>query len=280
MKDYSPEVSQLFTLGIKEGNWLPENWPSYPELYHLTEAHIPELMDILESCNDIYEIIDGDYCGVPIEQAVWAPHHAWRALGQLRFEPVLELLIKIIRMDESFDYLREEIPSVIGLIGESAIPIATALIQERSTYSSIEIMGAEGLEHIAKLHPELRDRCVQELVNCLQHCEKYSDELNGMIILYLRNLGAKEALPVIEQAFAANKVDEMIMGDWIDVQYEFGAISMLELKQLQQALEKQQHKPVQLKFSTNSSALKDKDKGFGGAVDSLSKKKKKKKKSR
>ena len=46
--------------------------------------------------------------------------------------------------------------------------------------------------------------------------------LNGSLVSSLVALGAVEAAPLIEQAFAAGQVDEMVMGDWEDVQIAFG----------------------------------------------------------
>src|SRR6516165_3409465 len=43
-----------------------------------------------------------------------------------------------------------------------------------------------------------------------------------MIIASLLDLEAVEAAPVIKRAFAVDKVDEMMVGDWDWVQYDLG----------------------------------------------------------
>jgi hypothetical protein len=46
--------------------------------------------------------------------------------------------------------------------------------------------------------------------------------MNGFLVLHLIRLEALEALPVIKRAFDAGYVDEFVVGDWDDVQVEFG----------------------------------------------------------
>ncbi len=43
---------------------------------------------------------------------VWAPVHAWRALGQLRAEAAIELLISLLHYidDENDEWVNEELP--------------------------------------------------------------------------------------------------------------------------------------------------------------------------
>ena len=60
------------------------------------------------------------------------------------------------------------------------------------------------------------------MLDNLERCEENDDSVNGMIIASLLDLEAVEAAPVIKRAFAVDKVDEMMVGDWDWVQYDLG----------------------------------------------------------
>ena len=71
---YSPPVDQLLTYGEAHLS-SPDKWPNYLEL-GLGPEHIP---DLIRMATD-EELNHAD----PDTLEVWAPTHAWRALGQLR----------------------------------------------------------------------------------------------------------------------------------------------------------------------------------------------------
>jgi hypothetical protein len=62
-----------------------------------------------------------------------------------------------------------------------------------------------------------------------QQLEKYYPQqdanFNGLLIGCLVDLNAAEAAPVMEQAFAANRVDLMLQGDWEEVQIQLGLLA-------------------------------------------------------
>ena len=53
--------------------------------------------------------------------------------------------------------------------------------------------------------------------------------MNAFLVEALLELGAQEAAPLIERAFAQGYVDPMVMGDWEDVQVELGLKSAQEV---------------------------------------------------
>ena len=59
----------------------------------------------------------------------------------------------------------------------------------------------------------------------LQDFANEEREFNAFTISSLINLQAVEAVPVIEQAFAADKVDWSIQGDWEEVQIALGLLT-------------------------------------------------------
>ncbi len=78
------------------------------------------------------------------------------------------------------------------------------------------------MERIGADHPEARDACVAALTRPLEAFPDNGEILNANLIYGLTELRAEEALPLIERAFAAEVVDLALMGDWEDVQIEFG----------------------------------------------------------
>src|SRR5439155_22640571 len=71
-------------------------------------------------------------------------------------------------------------------------------------------------------HPEARDDVVAALMGQLEAFQRNGEALNANLVVGLTELRAAEALPLIERAFAAGAVDRAVMGDWEDVQIEFG----------------------------------------------------------
>ena len=115
----------------------------------------------------------------------------------------------------------DELPQVYGLIGAAAIPTIEAYLADKSHQEAAGLV-ADGLRHMAKLHPEDRDEAVAALMRLLENFAENEYELNGSLISSLVNLKALEAVPLIERAFAVDRVDEFITGDWDNVQVELG----------------------------------------------------------
>ncbi|HET8840985.1 MAG TPA: hypothetical protein VFN35_05925, partial [Ktedonobacteraceae bacterium] len=86
-------------------------------------------------------------------------------------------------------------------------------------------------EKIGLRWPESRPACVALLMKQLEQFPRNTPEINGFLIVGLVELKATEALLLIERAFAANHVDLMTIGDWEDVQVEFGLKSREEVEQ-------------------------------------------------
>jgi hypothetical protein len=210
---YSPPVDRLLNYGdcLKM-----REWPNYLEL-GLTTEHVPELIRMAKD-EDLH-FADTD------SLEVWAPVHAWRALGQLRAEAAIEPLVALLaRTDEDVedDWTPEELPHVFAEIGPAAIPALTAFLADdrRGVYS--RTAAANGLQHIAEKHPAARETVVAILMRQLEQFDDQEENFNAFLISSLADLKAAEALPLMERAFAADAVEEPIVGDWEDMQIEFG----------------------------------------------------------
>ena len=93
-----------------------DTWKSGLIIYPsgLTAGQIPELIQMAR--DEELHRADSD------SLEVWAPIHAWRALGQLRAEAAIVPLLRLLeRIDEEDDdWVVEELPVVFGMIGPTA----------------------------------------------------------------------------------------------------------------------------------------------------------------
>ena len=219
---YPSPVDKLLTIGEPDPAQ-PQDWLNYLEL-GLGPEHIPDLLRMLTD----NELFDPELLKEGAEKPEgWAPHHAMRALGQLRdvaaVEPLLSQSDRLLDYDEGLgEWGVEELPEVFGLIGPAAIPALTAYIADKSHGVDSRINASTGLEKIAEMHPEAREESVTALTRQLESAQENDPRLNSFIIDNLINLKAVEAAPVIERAFATNSVDMDIVGDWDDVQAALG----------------------------------------------------------
>lgn len=209
--DYPPPVSQLLTRGAPD----PGRWPDYLKLGFKAE-HVP---DLIRMATD-WDLHHGD----PESPAVYAPVHAWRALGQLRTAeavgPLLELLDE--GEEEDDDYILGEVPIVLGMIGPPAVPALAAFLSDpaRGPWARNGVANAFG--ELVREHPEARAECAAVLARQLEQPEKNPPDLNGWIIAELVTMKAVEAAPLMERAYTAGLVDEDVNGSWDHVAYDLG----------------------------------------------------------
>ena len=223
---YEPPVAELLRYGPCDG-LRAKDWPNYVQELGLTAEHIPSLIEMAQD-NELWVLFESGYdredefldADITTEDALWAPIHAWRALGQLQASEAVKPLVDVLGQRD-FDWCLEELPQVFGLMGEEAIAPLDELISTKINYKN-KITLSSGLGEIAKVFPELRDRCVEVLTRQLSNFEQHHRTVNGSLIAQLLDLKAVESVPVMEAAYTANKVDEMFVGPWARAQIELG----------------------------------------------------------
>lgn len=209
---YQPPVANLLTYGeIKPPN---QPWRDYVTELGLTEAHIPELIQM---------ITDDTLWQSDFESSeVWSVVHAWRALAQLKAMEAIAPLISSLEQYEDDEWLFIDAPQVFKVIGEAALPELTERLANDSYQEGTRSAIAEGIEHIAEHYPESWDKCIDTLVKQLEKYANNSPYLNGMLVSSLVNLKAVEAASLIEQVYTDKQVDEMLPGTWAAVQVDLG----------------------------------------------------------
>jgi HEAT repeat protein len=212
--DYQPPVSELLKLGDVRGT---VKWHDYLALGLGPEA-VPELIRMAGDAA-LHEA-DGE------STEVWAPVHAWRALGQLRAEAAVEPLLGLLHRidDEDDDAVGEEVPKVLGMLGPAAlVPAADYLIDPKHGLYA-RVAASQAVKEIGQRFPEAREAAVANLMRALARFgELGRDEtLNGFLVSDLMDLKAVEAAGLMERAFVADAVDTMITGEWKQVAAELG----------------------------------------------------------
>jgi PBS lyase HEAT-like repeat len=215
---YQPPVERLLTFGESD-RITPDEWPDYREL-GIGPEHVPELIQM--ATDEALNEADSE------STEVWAPVHAWRALGQLRAVEAVEPLLELFDRLEEDDWVHEELPAVFGLIGPAALPALAAYLADLSHTDSSRISAIRSMEEIGKRWPEARGEALAMLEERLERFEENEPDVNAFLVEALVELGAKEAAPLIERAFAEGYVDPLVMGDWEDVQVELGLKSAEE----------------------------------------------------
>lgn len=211
---YPPPLDRLLGLGalFTRGR----EWRDYGQM-GIGPEHVPDLIRM--ACDsDLNEAFEDD-------PRVYAPLHAWRALGQLGApEAAGPLALLLVRLPED-DSANEELPEVLGMIGgDAAVGAAFGLLSNPVLKERTRISAAGALEEIGKRHPELRDRCVALLMGQLKRYAGQPEGLNSFLVHDLVELGAVEAAPLIQAAFEADCVDTLMRGDWEDVQVDMGLL--------------------------------------------------------
>ncbi len=214
MATYAPPVSHLVKLGRPEG--LPES-ADY-SIHGIGPEHVPELIRLLQ--DDELAWAESD---LPDD---YGQAHAWRALGQLRAEAAIEPLLDLLATQEDdkkwIDWITEEVPVVLGLIGPPALPIVAARLEQHRPGQLAVGYYARALTEVALRHPATRDDVIQHLSGLLKTAALNEPDLNGLVIGDLLDLNAVEAWPAIEQAFATDNVETFIAGDADAVKWKLG----------------------------------------------------------
>jgi hypothetical protein len=213
MSDYPPPVSRLLQRG--EPLVTDKSWRYYLDL-GLGPEHVPDLIRMVLD----RELNEGD----PESTEVWAPIHAWRALGQLRAVEAVGPLLEALQEsdDRGDDWGLEELPEVFARIGPAAVPALADFLADAGRGLHSRWAVADTLQRIARQHPEARDECVRLLTRQLERARDNDPVLNGVLIGVLCDLEAAEAAPLMERAFAAGWVDESIAGGWEHARYDLG----------------------------------------------------------
>src|SRR4051794_5008900 len=210
---YAAPVRRLLNIGEARSYRVSE-WPDYCARFELQREHIGDLIRM--ACDAGLNQAD------PTSSKVWAPMHAWRALGQMRAEQAVLPLLALLRAAEDDEAAAEELPAVFGMIGQAAISPLSEFLSDWSNPEAALSRALLGIKEIAARHPECRAECVGILVRMLEPQAETDPTIRGFAVSALIDLGAVEAIDAIRDAFRRDAVDISVAGDVEDVEVEFG----------------------------------------------------------
>lgn len=189
--------------------------------------HIPELIRMAKDHSLRYKYFDDEAYPEFNEDEhpeFWAPVHALHALAALHAtsasEPLLPLFDEAMKFDD--EWVAEDLPDVYSTFGPEAVPSLASYIAESDHDTYAKGYAIEALQRIATKHSDAREAVVTAFTKQLEGFEENSDEVNANLIVGLVSLQAVETAPLIERAFAADKVDIAFIGDWDEVQVLLG----------------------------------------------------------
>jgi len=210
---YVDPVGRLLTIG-ETGSYDPAKWPDYVVNFGLAREHVAALACMV--CDAALNRANTD------SSEVWAPMHAWRALGQLGVQEAVAPLLDFLRTSENDDAVSEELPVVFGMIGPAAVPHIASFLSNRPNPTSPVATAMAGLREIVARHPECRDDCVGILARVLEPHAASDPVANGFAVWTLIDLAAVEAIDVMRDAFRRRAVDLSLVGDEEDVEIALG----------------------------------------------------------
>lgn len=214
MPSYPPPVERLFTLGAEPAK--RSLWPDYRHL-GLTARHVAALLQVGT---------DASLRALPErDRARWAPVHAWRALALLGASEAAEPLLRVLERDVDDPWAVAELPIVLGMIGPAALPRATLLLFDEDRDERVRILASRVMVEVAGEFPERADEVASILFKQLEDWPHQTPLLNGCLIADLVELEAEDAVPVMEAAFAAGRVDLTVNGDWEDARIALGLLA-------------------------------------------------------
>lgn len=210
---YPPPVDRLLTLGTEPAR--RRVWPDYRTL-GLEDRHVPALIRMATD--------PALHAREARSNQRMAPVHAWRALGELEAAAAVEPLLALLRREKQSEWVANEIPAVLGMIGAPALSGATLLLFDEAEDDEVRIIAADAITAVAFHHPDRRDEAVAVLAKQLEDWSVQSHRLNGYLVTALLELEAVDTAPLMEAAYAANAVDLSVAGSWENAQVDLGLL--------------------------------------------------------
>jgi uncharacterized protein len=204
------KIKCLFDLGkVNPGR----EWQDYLQ-YGLDESDVPALLEL---------VVDDALNQANVESnEVWVPLHAWRALGQIGSDKAVSPLIALFDHLVADDWAQDELPEVLGKIGQSAIIPLSVYLNEPNHDEFARVMAADALTEIVKRDPSCREQVIECFRDYMAHPDESTRILNGLLVSCLLDLDAKETIKDIRQLFEKDCVDITCAGDLEDVEIELG----------------------------------------------------------
>ncbi len=201
----------LFRLGNESRN--NEDWLDYLQ-HGFDESDVSDLLIMVADESLHRADIDSN--------RAWVPMHAWRALGQIGSAAAVEPLLALFDEIVDDDWALSEFPIVMSMIGESSIEPLTRYLREPGHDEFSLVMAADALKTIAENYPDSKERIIRILTTYLDAPNPSMLTLNGLIVVFLLDLNAKNSIKTLRRLYQENQVDITCAGDLEDVEITLG----------------------------------------------------------
>lgn len=206
---YTPPVSKLLTYGQPTTT---QEWPNYREL-GLRKEHIPDLIRMATD-EGLYEFQE-------VTDAIWAPTHAWRTLGQLHATEAIQPLLDEVfwRVEDGDEWVAEEMPVVFSLFGPKAIPyLSDFLDADKLNGSEPRAVAVDCLLAIGQYWDYAIYLAAQVLIKQLKDHARHHENTNSILIMGLMSiidvLPYQETIPVMSEVIQSGRVPKNFAKEW------------------------------------------------------------------
>lgn len=162
--------------------------------------------------------------------------HALFFLGELRSERSLNVILEILRQNDSFrefhfgDSISNILPLTLYYVGRNQLPALFDFVKEPGLDKFLKAELSDSVVTIVLFEPERRQEVIEWYRGVLNfylenisNSAYYDAEMAGMIMSDLIDIKAVELLPEIKCLHDTNLVDEMICGTYDDVADEINS---------------------------------------------------------
>lgn len=208
-------------------NWNdPEQGIDYVAVCHLTREDIPELTELAKKWAD-FEWIKF------MEQSENDPDHdakellpvtAWRGLACLKASEVAAELLEFLNFlaTEDDDWNLEEYPRVFAMLGPETLEVLMQFAGDQNNHPWARITAIDSILEIGTRYEASSAIATEWLTEQMRNAERNPVDVNSSLLVALLDLKAVTAAEAIERAFAANRIDAGMAGDWEEVRNELG----------------------------------------------------------
>ncbi|MDX1993946.1 MAG: hypothetical protein SF029_16280 [bacterium] len=197
--EYTDPVAKLLTLG--EPRVGLEHWGIYFDL-GIRREHIPALIQMVGD--------DALYEAESDSPSVWAPVHAWRALGNLKAKEAVEpLLRELWRGEDGDDWMQAEFGFVMMMIGAPAIPALNIYLNPEPLHGTLpRIAVIWSLINIATQDDRLRIAVGEIFRQQLEKYERHYPIVNAYLAFGLvLTTDPEDSAELVSQAALAKRID-------------------------------------------------------------------------
>ena len=200
-----PHLVPLMELGQDED---PEYGISLAE--QVPEEHLPLLVEqLLEIARDTSFYTYGDIESADPDPRCFAPVQAVRALCYVA-EGRDEIAPQVLSLYTTDDLMIiEELPVVFASIGTGAFDMLASTLLDENADSRIRDGAAEGLAAMCDVDDDSYEKAIAVIEQAL--AGSTDPELNAYLVTYLFDLGSVESAPLIEQAYAEERIDTDVL---------------------------------------------------------------------